>query len=452
MELGGVDQRFDDGAVGRGGAEDQVRHDRVKRGAGGLPALAALELRIDLELHRLEDGDGDLRKQPAPHLRALEPAENRRLRPVDAHRHHHRVRLVGDHRGAVVDLHQAAGDGDAAFGKDHQRIAVAHRIDDGAQRKRLERIERHGAHEFEERLDPPVLRHRDVDGEDRPLRQDRHRQRRIEEADVVERDDGVGAGLGDVLQAFDFEPDRRRGTRSRGNRSASSPAWCGRWRRRPARLATPISANRTGVPKPSFCSTARTSAPTTMKAALSTLTRGDDAGAAIGAGPGLHRGEGRHDEQAAGDREPGEIDGDVEAVARGKERRDAERLAAGTIAEAVQPRSSANRPSSTAPTSVGSSTMRPAASQAARPEPTATATEKIVRKQRDDLFAAADVEGHERRQQRQHQRADQPEPAHHDGAPPQPRIGAQLLDQRAGGDEDVAIDREIGRAPRRSSG
>ena len=47
----------------------------------------------------------------------------------------------------------------------------------------------------------------DVDGEDRPLRQERHRHRRIEEADMVHRDDGVVAGLGDVLQAVDFEPE-----------------------------------------------------------------------------------------------------------------------------------------------------------------------------------------------------------------------------------------------------
>src|SRR5205814_540709 len=52
---------------------------------------------------------------------------------------------------------------------------------------------------------------------------------------------------------------------------------------------------------------------------------------------------------------------------------------AGTMAEAVQPRSRANKPRRTAAISVGSSTMRPAASQAARPEPTATATEKIVK-------------------------------------------------------------------------
>ena len=39
-----------------------------------------------------------------------------------------------------------------------------------------------------------------------------------------------------------------------------------------ARLAAPISANNSGVLKPSFCRSASTTAPTTMKAALSTLT------------------------------------------------------------------------------------------------------------------------------------------------------------------------------------
>ena len=29
VQLGGLDQRFNDGAVGRRGAEDQVRHDRI---------------------------------------------------------------------------------------------------------------------------------------------------------------------------------------------------------------------------------------------------------------------------------------------------------------------------------------------------------------------------------------------------------------------------------------
>src|SRR5664279_5675599 len=56
----------------------------------------------------------------------------------------------------------------------------------------------------------------------------------------------------------------------------------------------------------------------------------------------------------------------------------------GTIASGVpyvvQPRSIAKPPSRMAPTSVGRITMRPAESQAARPDPTATATENTARK------------------------------------------------------------------------
>ena len=48
------------------------------------------------------------------------------------------------------------------------------------------------------------------------------------------------------------------------------------------------------------------------------VDRGHDAGAAIGAGPDLHRGKDRNDEKPAGDRQPGEIDGDMDAVRRGK--------------------------------------------------------------------------------------------------------------------------------------
>src|SRR5271167_1270177 len=51
-----------------------------------------------------------------------------------------------------------------------------------------------------------------------------------------------------------------------------------------------------------------------------------------------------------------------------------------TIADVVQPRSSEKIPSSTPPIRVGSRTIRPWESHAARPDPTATATEKIVRK------------------------------------------------------------------------
>ena len=64
----------------------------------------------------------------------------------------------------------------------------------------------------------------------------------------------------------------------------------------------------------------------------------------------------------------------------------------------------------------------------------------------DDSLGAADVDCREWQQERHDDDADQPEPAHHQRAPPQPRIGSQLLDQRAGGDEDVAVDRKLRRA------
>ena len=122
--LGGLQQRLKHGAVRGGGAEHQVRHDAVERGAGRLAAGAALEGGIDRELDRLEHRDLDL-GEPAPaHLAARQPAERRLLQPFDAHRHHLGIGLVGDQRGAVIDLHQAAGDGDAALRKDDQRLAA----------------------------------------------------------------------------------------------------------------------------------------------------------------------------------------------------------------------------------------------------------------------------------------------------------------------------------------
>ena len=122
-------------------------------------------------------------------------------------------------------------------------------------------------------------------------------------------------------------------------------------------------------------------AATAMNGGVEHVDGRDHAGAAVGAGPGLHRGEGRHDEQAAGDGEAGEIDRDVDAAAGARRspvavevRRSASRR------QVDQPRSMANRRrAARAPSSVGSRMMRPAASQAASPEPTAIAIEKIAR-------------------------------------------------------------------------
>src|ERR1700730_11625159 len=66
---------------------------------------------------------------------------------------------------AVVDLDQPAGDGDAPLGKDHQRLARLDHVDQRAGRHRFRRVERHGAGEAQERLDPPALSDAVVDGE-----------------------------------------------------------------------------------------------------------------------------------------------------------------------------------------------------------------------------------------------------------------------------------------------
>ena len=111
----------------------------------------------------------------------------------------------------------------------------------------------------------------------------------------------------------------------------------------------------------------------------------------------------------------------------------------------AQPRSIANRPSRTAPIRVGNRMMRPAASQAASPEPIAIEIEKIARQVVTDLLGAAEHVLDQRRQQRQHDRADQPEPARHEGAPPDAAVVAQMLEQVAGRGRDVPTHHQIGR-------
>ena len=427
--LGGIDQRLHDGAVGRRGAENQIRHDRVKRGAGGLPPLAALELGIELELHRLENRHLDLRKHPAAHLRVLEPAEDGGLRSLDADGNDHGIRFVGDHGRAVVDLHQTAGDGDAAFRKDDQHVAGAYRVDNGAQRKRLERIERHGAHEFEERLDPPISRHGDVDGEDRPFRQDRKRQRRIEEAHVIECDNRVVSGLGDVIEAGHFEAEKRtEHDREKIVKPARRHGQADRHRDREIGEADQCEQNRRAVAE--LLQHGENDGAGDHEGGIEHIDRGDHAGAPIGAGPDLHGGEDRHDEQAAGNREAGEIDGDVEAVARGKKRperhwarRRHDRRSGPAEVEREQPKENRGDQRRQQHDAAGREPGRKAGADCDRDR-------KDRQKQRHDFFAAADGEGDERRQQREDQRANEPEPAGDKRAPPQPRIGADVFDQR----------------------
>ena len=78
---------------------------------------ASFPLSAGSTANRLEDGDDDLGEPAPPDLVLRQAREWRGLEAVDANRHDHRVRLVGDEAGTVIDFHQAAGDRERPSGK-----------------------------------------------------------------------------------------------------------------------------------------------------------------------------------------------------------------------------------------------------------------------------------------------------------------------------------------------
>ena len=304
---GGLDHGLHHGAVGRRGAEDQVRHDAVKCRPRRQPALAALELGVDGEPHRFENRHRHF-GEPAPaHLSLGQSAERRLLQALDAHGHDLGIGLVRDHGGAVVDLHQAAGDGDASLRKDDQGFPAFDRIDQGANGHRLHRIERHRVRELHERAHPPLLRDADVDGEHRLAVAQRQRQAGIEEAHMIERDDDVGPGLVEIVEAPHFDPEQRTvddrqriAERARRHGAADGD---GNEQARDPEQDEELRCRHSG-----FLQDRHDHRASRHERGIEHIDRGHHAGTAVGAGPGLHRREGRHDEQAAGNGEPGEVE------------------------------------------------------------------------------------------------------------------------------------------------
>ena len=95
------------------------------------------------------------------------------------------------------------------------------------------------------------------------------------------------------------------------------------------KVAAPSSTKLIGTLKPaSFCSARKSQRARHHEGGVEHIDARHHAGAAVDTGPGLHRREGRHDEQAAGDSEDGEIDADVNAARGGEETDDAERSSA----------------------------------------------------------------------------------------------------------------------------
>ena len=110
----------------------------------------------------------------------------------------------------------------------------------------------------------------------------------------------------------------------------------------------------------------------------------DDTRPLVGVGPSLHRAERRHDEQAAGNRQPGKVDRDMADILCGAAKNSpmlsgfvaatiTEVMSSGEIERKQAKQYTANQRRQQHDASVGEPC-------AARPEPSATAIEKMVRK------------------------------------------------------------------------
>ena len=123
------------------------------------------------------------------------------LQAVDADRNDRGIGPVGDHAGAVVDLHQRSGQGNAAFRKHRQTAAAAHRFDHGANRHRTAGIDREDVdHVFQEPESPGLL---GVDREHQVAGQEGRHQAAVEERLMIDDQDGSFAGLGEIVQSGD---------------------------------------------------------------------------------------------------------------------------------------------------------------------------------------------------------------------------------------------------------
>ncbi len=227
--------------------------------------------------------------------------------PVDLHRHDERAGFFCDQARAVVDFHQAAGDGQPPFGKDHERFAGLDRVDQRARAQRLRGIERNGAGEPQEGFHPPALRNADVDREDRVFRQDGQDGRRVEEAHVIERDDRIGPRLVEIFESLHVEPvkgaekdreDVEKGPRDDG---AANPD-CGQEGERPQAEEKLGQGGALALQKGDAHAAER------HEGRVMHIDGSDRPRALFDAALSLDGRESRHDHQPSGEREHGEVD------------------------------------------------------------------------------------------------------------------------------------------------
>ena len=317
-------------------------------------------------------------------------------------------------------------------------------MDQRARRHRLGRIERHGAGEFEKRLGPPALRNPAVDGEYRVGLEERQRERGVEKAHVIERDDRVRSALGDILDPGDLEPEQR--AEHHGEKVAQQ---VGRQRVGHQDHGGEIGdADRQEQDRDRHAEGLQLrdqKRPGHDEGGVEHVDGGDHAGPPVCASPGLDGGENRHDEQAAPDREAGKVDGDAQPARRGEDLGNAGRCglrqAVGRPSEIEREKSEQKR-----------ADQRRKEDDASMREPGGEAGPDGDRDrehgEEDDhhVLVGAEHRLDEHRHQRQRDRADQPEPARRHGAPAQPRVMPELLEEAGGRACDIGIDPQVGRA------
>src|SRR5690606_3535737 len=116
-----LDKGFEQCTVDPCRGDSRVDHYILQRSAGCPATSPALKFRRHLKLAWRVDGYANLRKPSFSDLREAQVAPKpAALESVDSNWKNPRVSSVRDHRGAIINLHQTAGDRYPPFGEDQQ--------------------------------------------------------------------------------------------------------------------------------------------------------------------------------------------------------------------------------------------------------------------------------------------------------------------------------------------
>jgi hypothetical protein len=135
------------------------------------------------------DGDADLRKE-FQWVNARQTAEVAASGPLDAHGDDRRPRFRRHEGGAVVHLHQRAGDGQAPLGKDDHGLAGLHQAADEFDRQRTGGVHCQMRHVAQQPAEIPLRKHLGMDHEHRVHGQEHSQQRTVQKRLVVRDDEG----------------------------------------------------------------------------------------------------------------------------------------------------------------------------------------------------------------------------------------------------------------------